>query len=197
MTDLGSLVAQYGYIGIFFVLVLGIIGLPLPDEVLLTYVGYSVYLGRMSLKYSIFIAILGSIIGISISYLLGKKLGIPFIKRFGPKLRIKEKNIIWAQNKYKKYGGIFLLFGYFIPGVRHITAYLAGISNYRYSYFAIFAYLGAVIWASAFIILGTILGDNWEIIERIFYHASKAFWILLFIVLLFIYIIRSKKKSKT
>jgi membrane protein DedA with SNARE-associated domain len=73
------------------ILILGIVGLPLPDEVLLTYVGYNVFSGRMSLHYSLLVAILGLIIGISISYILGKKLGLPFIKRFALRVHITEK----------------------------------------------------------------------------------------------------------
>ena len=44
----GNLVVNYGYLAIFIVLFLGIVGLPIPDEVLLTYVGYNVFLGRLS-----------------------------------------------------------------------------------------------------------------------------------------------------
>lgn len=181
MTQMESLVEHYGYLIIFIVLILGIVGLPMPDEVFLTYVGYNVFLGKMSLSYALLIAMLGAIIGISISYLLGHKLGLPFIRRFGPKVKISEKNINWVQKRFHKYGGLFLLSGYFLPGVRHVTAYVAGITTYRYLYFAIFAYLGAVIWVSFFIMLGNILGSNWEIITHYFSHISRMLWILLFI----------------
>ncbi|WBX81585.1 DedA family protein [Virgibacillus salarius] len=196
MSDLGSFVAHYGYIGIFIVLILGIIGLPIPDEFLLTYVGYSVFAGRMSLSLSLLVAILGSVIGISISYFLGQKLGLPFIKRFGPKVHITEKNITWVQHSFRKFGGFFLLTGYFIPRVRHITAYMAGITSYRYLYFSIFAYIGAMIWVSTFIFLGMILGNNWEVIKHVFLHSTKIFWIMLFIIILYIYGKRWAKKRE-
>ncbi|API92161.1 alkaline phosphatase [Virgibacillus pantothenticus] len=194
MSNLASFITHYGYIGIFIILVLGIIGLPLPDEVLLTYVGYNVFLGHMSLNLSILVAILGSMIGISISYLLGQKLGIPFIKRFGPKLHIKEKNLRWAQKSFNKYGGIFLICGYFIPGIRHIAAYIAGICNYHYLRFAAFAYIGSIIWASTFIILGIILGNHWEYIAKISSHASKIIW--LFILGIFFFVLWKKYRNK-
>lgn len=194
MSNLASFITHYGYIGIFLILVLGIIGLPLPDEVLLTYVGYNIFLGHMSLHLSILVAILGSMIGISISYLLGQKLGIPFIRRFGPKFYIQEKNLQWAQNRFDKYGGIFLICGYFIPGVRHIAAYIAGISNYHYLRFAAFAYTGSIIWASTFIILGIILGNHWEYIAKISSLTSKAIW--LFILGIFFFVIFKKYRNK-
>ena len=36
-------IAQYGYLGIFFLLIFGIVGLPVPDEWLLVLSGYLVF----------------------------------------------------------------------------------------------------------------------------------------------------------
>ncbi len=196
MTHLESLVEHYGYFIIFIVLILGIVGLPMPDEIFLTYVGYNVFLGKMSLYYALLIAMVGAIIGISISYLLGQKLGLPFIRRFGPRVKISEKNIDWVHTRFHKYGGVFLLSGYFLPGVRHITAYIAGITTYRYLYFAFFAYLGAVIWVSSFIMLGNILGSNWVIITHYLPQFSKIMWILFFIWLVYFFISHRAPKKK-
>ena len=60
-----------------------------------------------------------------------------------------------------KFGPFLLIIGYFIPGVRHVTAYLAGINKYSYKKFALFAYLGAMTWCFTFITLGKALGENW------------------------------------
>lgn len=39
--DLGfEWITHYGYVAIFVLLMLGIVGLPVPDEALLTFVGY-------------------------------------------------------------------------------------------------------------------------------------------------------------
>lgn len=72
------LIEHFGYFGIFIALIGGIIGLPLPDEVLLTFVGFNVYEGRMSYLPSILFALIGTCVGISLSYFLGMKLGMPF-----------------------------------------------------------------------------------------------------------------------
>lgn len=194
MINLGTFIEHYGYIAIFIILLLGIIGLPLPDEILLTYVGYHVFLGTMSLKYSLITAIIGSIIGISISYLLGLKLGLPFIRRFGPKLKITEKRIEWAQNSFKAYGGFFLIVGYFLPGIRHITAYLAGMTTYRYFSFTLFASIGAIIWTTTFILLGVFLGNNWTIVGNVFHQTSKIIWIAFLALLIYFYIRANRAK---
>ncbi|MFP3126336.1 hypothetical protein OH784_27380 [Ectobacillus funiculus] len=63
---------HYGYMGIFGVLVLGIIGLPIPDEVLMTFVGYLIWKGQLHYLPTVLTSILGSFLGMSISYLIGR-----------------------------------------------------------------------------------------------------------------------------
>ena len=195
MNDLGNLIANYGYIGIFIILVLGIVGLPIPDEVLLTYVGYNIFIGRMSWIGAILAALAGALIGISISYLLGKKLGLPFLRRFGPKVHITENKIDWTQSYFEKHGGLLLMFGYFLPGIRHITAYIAGIADFRFGKFAIFAYLGAILWVNVFIMLGILLGDNWTVIETILHDTTKIAVIVICVAALLFFYFRYRKKK--
>lgn len=195
MEHWGTLISHYGYLSIFLVLIFGIIGLPVPDEVLLTYVGFNTYLGRMSLGLSILIAFLGAMIGISISYVLGAKLGEPFLRRFGPKLYIKERTIERTHTLFDKIGGVILFIGYFIPGVRHVTAYIAGILGYQFKYFTLFAYLGALVWVTTFITLGHVLGTHWMRIEYYFSHYVWMFWALVIILVVVVWAIIRRRKS--
>ena len=43
METIAYWVTQYGYAGMFVLLLLAIVGLPVPDETLLTFTGYSIY----------------------------------------------------------------------------------------------------------------------------------------------------------
>ena len=70
-------IATYGYAGIFFLLILGIVGLPVPDETLMTYTGFLVYKGTLNFAPALAAAYFGSVAGITISYWLGRKLGLP------------------------------------------------------------------------------------------------------------------------
>lgn len=164
MQHLNHLIEHYGYFGIIIALVGGIIGLPIPDEVLLTYVGYNVFEGKMSYLPSLLSAFAGACGGISLSYFLGVKLGLPFLIKFGPKLHITEEKVSRTRKLFLKFGPFLLFVGFFIPGVRHITAYLAGINGYSYRRFALFAYSGAVTWCFSFITLGKVLGKNWILV---------------------------------
>ena len=54
-------VSQYGYAALFALLVLGIVGLPIPDETLLTFAGYLAYRNDLRLSLTLLVGILGSL----------------------------------------------------------------------------------------------------------------------------------------
>ncbi|MBM7654368.1 DedA family protein [Neobacillus cucumis] len=194
MGHLNHLIEHFGYLGIIIALVGGIIGLPIPDEVLLTYVGYNVFAGKLVYLPSLVCAYFGASIGITLSFILGIVLGAPFLHKFGPKLHISETKIDRTKKLFNKYGPLLLLIGFFIPGVRHITAYLAGINNYSYKKFALFAYLGALLWCFTFITLGRLLGGNWVYVGMYFSRYS-IYIIALFVLGVLLYFSYKRKRK--
>ncbi|HCQ02914.1 MAG TPA: hypothetical protein DIT99_20485, partial [Candidatus Latescibacteria bacterium] len=61
-------VMQYGYIGIFVLLLLGVFGLPVPDEILLAFAGYLIFKGDLQFIPTLASACVGAMCGISLSY---------------------------------------------------------------------------------------------------------------------------------
>lgn len=164
-------ITQYGYVAIFSLLVLGIVGLPVPDETLLTFAGYLVYQGRLQILPTFLAALLGSMCGISVSYLLGYTAGYHLIKKYGRWIHITPDRLNYAHEWFERLGKFALTFGYYIPGVRHLTAYVAGASKLEFPVFAAFGYGGAVLWTTTFIVLGYVLGERWERIAGEVHHA--------------------------
>lgn len=159
-------ITQYGYAAIFSLLVLGIVGLPVPDETLLTFTGYLVFTGHLSPVPAFLSACAGSASGITISYMLGRTFGLKLIHRYGKYLRITEEHIVKAHAWFARVGHWGLTFGYFIPGVRHFTAYAAGMSEVEPHQFALFAYSGSILWTASFISLGYFLGERWHAVQQ-------------------------------
>lgn len=163
-------ITQYGYMGLYIILVVSILGLPTPDESLMTFVGFLSYSGQLNPVLAIFTATIGSITGITIAYFLGRffeERVLAYLKKHVGDERL-EKVLKW----YHRHGGKLLMVGYFIPVVRHLTGYIAGFSHLEYRYFAFYAYLGALVWASFFILLGRSLGSQWETILPILHRYS-------------------------
>jgi len=159
-------ITQYGYLAIFFLLVFGIIGLPIPDETLLTFTGYLVYRGNLSLPLAFATAVAGSASGITISYALGRSFGLAVLHRYGKYLHLTPERLARAHAWFERIGHWALTVGYFIPGVRHLTAYAAGISEVAPHQFALFAYSGSILWVSTFLSLGYFLGERWEAVQK-------------------------------
>jgi membrane protein DedA with SNARE-associated domain len=159
-------ITQYGYVAIFGLLVFGIVGLPVPDETLLTFTGYLVYRGNLSLTLAWVAAVAGSASGITISFVLGRAFGHKVLLRYGRYFHLTEDRLARAHSWFERIGHWALTFGYFIPGVRHLTAYAAGMAEVRPHQFAVFAYTGSVLWVSTFLSLGYFLGERWEAVQK-------------------------------
>ncbi len=163
--DLNSIlnwVSVYGAPALFVLLMLGIVGLPIPDETLLVFSGYLIFKGTLHAPTTWMFAFLGSICGISLSYMIGRKFGMNTVTRYGKYLHITEKQLIRIHGFFLGYGHWTLTFGYYIAGVRHFTAIVAGMSKLEFPIFAIFAWGGAAVWVSTFLAIGYFLGDKWE-----------------------------------
>ncbi|WP_246070546.1 bifunctional DedA family/phosphatase PAP2 family protein [Paenibacillus kobensis] len=157
-----SLLEHYGYGIIFVFLLLEMLALPLPGEMMMGYIGLFVYEHKLNWFLSIASASLGVLIGVTLSYWIGYRLGRPFIVRYGKVIHLTEERLNKLAQWFERYGDKLLFAAYFIPGVRHITGYFCGVTRMPFRRYALFAYTGAVFWASLFISLGKLLGPKWE-----------------------------------
>ena len=158
-------ITRYGYLAIFVLLILGIVGLPIPDETLLTFTGYLIYRRELSMPLAFAAAAAGSASGMTISYTLGRSFGLALLHRFGKHVHLTPERLARAHAWFERIGHWALTVGYFIPGVRHLTAYAAGMTEVAPHQFALFAYSGTVLWVTAFLSLGYFLGERWKVVE--------------------------------
>jgi membrane protein DedA with SNARE-associated domain len=184
-------VSQHGYVGLFSLLVLGIIGLPVPDEWLLTLCGYFVFKTTFRFIPTLTAAFLGSVCGITVSYVLGRTLGTYVLVKYGSKFRITQHEVDRVHRWFGGIGHWTLTFGYFVPGVRHLTAYVAGASKVDVPVFVGFAYAGGFIWSLTFISLGYFLGEKWERISESV-HSAGLFLAGLGVLAVAVYLLKRK-----
>lgn len=199
METMALWVAHYGYIAIFSLLVLGIVGLPVPDEWLLTFAGYLVYKNSLHLWPAFAAALLGSMCGITVSYGLGRSLGLYVIHHYNKFFRITQEDLNKVHAWFDRFGTWMLLVGYFIPGVRHLTAVVAGTSGLQYLHFSIFAYSGALIWVATFIALGYCLGEKWaQVLGQIEKHSEICAWVaIVFLTIFLIHWFRKRRSAES
>ena len=153
-------VTDYGYFGIFFLLIFGIIGLPVPDEWLLVISGYLAFKDVLGFFPTVAIAALGSASGLTVSYVLGRTSGDYVVRRYGRWLSIDDQKVLRAQQWFHNLGRWVLVVGPFIPGVRNLMGYVAGATKLRMHVFVRFAYLGALISSATFVTFGYFVGRH-------------------------------------
>jgi membrane protein DedA with SNARE-associated domain len=175
MESLLSWLSQYGYAGLFGLLLLGIVGLPVPDETLLVFSGYLISTGRLQPLLTFLAGFAGSVCGISLSYTIGRTLGHRVVLRYGRFLHVTEPRIDRVHRWFRRAGDWLLMIGYFIPGVRHFTALVAGMSELEYPTFARFAYAGAAIWVATFLLVGYFVGEHWRDAMSLIHRYTLAF----------------------
>ena len=191
---LSTWLVQHGSIALFILLTLGIVALPVPEETLLVITGILMRKGVLNTPPTLVAAYAGSIFGISSSYVLGRSLGYYFIKTYGGWIGLTEQRLQQAHNWFERFGKWTLLIGYFIPGVRHFTGLSAGMSYLDYRQFALFAYIGAMIWVSLFLSIGYFFGNYCLVLcENLKFTDSLLIAVSLLLIMAFI-LYRLKKQ---
>jgi membrane protein DedA with SNARE-associated domain len=153
-------VSQYGYVAIFSLLVASI-ALPVPDDALLVFAGSLVSRGELALIPTIFSAFLGSLCGVTVSYALGRWFGVRLVDRLGRFVHADGATLTSARNWYRRRGKYTVFFGYFVPGLRHVAAFVAGSSLLPLPVFARLAYPGGLLWSVSMVAIGYLLGEEW------------------------------------
>jgi len=187
---------EYGYLVLFIGLLLEFVALPFPGETTMAYAGYLSYLGSLDFGWLLIMAFLGTTIGMTITYFIGLRAGLPFVNRFGKWIFLSPRKLEKTRKWFSKYGHNLILIGYFIPGVRHFTGYFSGLNALPFRKFALYAYSGALFWVILFISVGRIFGPQWQVA----FHLAEMYslWIVggVIIIALTFIAYRFRKKAR-
>ncbi|WP_068781324.1 DedA family protein [Paenibacillus sp. GM2] len=153
-------ITQYGYAAILVLLALGIVGLPIPDETLMLFVGYLASEHILNYFLAIIISFIGSVTGMAITYVIGRRVGSAIIEKCGKWVGLTPKRYDKVKNWFNKYGAWTIVFAYFIPGIRHVSGYMSGISHLPFRKYIVFCCTGALVWTILFISLGYFIGGR-------------------------------------
>jgi len=189
-------VAEHGYGALFLLMALGVVGLPIPDETILVFAGYLIGRGTLHPAGAFFAALAGAWTGISGSYLLGRTLGVGAVHRYGKYIHFTEARLANVHRWFDRIGHWMLVVGYYIAGVRHFTAVVAGMSKLEFPTFMAYAWTGGALWVATFLTLGYYLGENWEPIAELVHRYVLLGSLVLIAVAIVGYFVW-KKRAKT
>lgn len=192
-----QLFAQYGYLVLLIGLPLDAIALPIPPgNTTLTYTGYLSFKGILDLFPAMAAAFGGSAVGMTVTYVIGYKIGTPVIERYGKWLFLKPEYLEKTRKYYEKYGNVLLTVSFFMPGLRQFIGYFVGIIRIPYRIFALYAYLGAALWVLVFVGIGYIFGEQWQYVFLLVEEYLKYIFIGLCAVLILFVFIRWRRRIR-
>lgn len=145
---LNSLVTQLGYLAIFVLVGVESVGIPLPGETAL--IAAAIYAGsthKLSIAAVIGTAAAAAIIGDNIGYSVGRRGGLPFLRRY---LHVGEARIKLGRYLFMTYGAKVVFVGRFVAILRTYAAFLAGTMRMPRRRFFAFNAGGAIVWATAY-----------------------------------------------
>lgn len=134
---------------------------PIPSEVILPVAGYLVSIGQLNFLLVVALATLGSVIGTLIAYSIGYFLGRAAILRYGRYIRMNEGHLKTAEKWFARYGNITVLFCQFVPLIRTLVPFPAGIAEMKLWKFVGFSLIGIVIWDTILVYIGYYVGKNY------------------------------------
>jgi membrane protein DedA with SNARE-associated domain len=177
--SLREFVGDYGYWAVALALLCENAGLPVPGEttlLLASFLAFSQH--KLHLGWIIVVATCAATLGDNIGYLLGQYGGRPLLDRYQGLFRIPPRSVKNAEGMFERYGPAAIFFARFIFGMRVFAGPLAGVLRMRWRPFAVFNFLGAVVWVSCVATAGYLFGRHW----RALFQAVRSFNIAVLII---------------
>jgi len=165
-----EILSQYGYLGIFLLILVENIFPPIPSEVILTFGGFLTTYTKMNVWLVILFSTLGSFLGAILLYYFGRILTPERMNRLlasrpARLLRLKQEDVRKAEGWFLRHGGRAVFFCRFVPIVRSMISIPAGSARMRLRTFLPLTLAGTLIWNTVLVFLGRFMGDAWEVIE--------------------------------
>jgi len=168
MPDLTPLISQWGYAAIFLIVLLGNLGLPVPEETVLTVSGYLVWQGRLEPIKLVVVAVTSAAIGDNSAYWLGRRYGRLALSRW---VGIRPERIAWMQGFVRRHGMLAVFLARFVVGLRVMAGPLAGSTGMSPARFFIANLAGAAVYVPIAVAVGYAigygLGDRIERLRRL------------------------------
>ena len=195
-----SIMEQFGYLGVFLLIAIENIFPPIPSEVVLLFGGFMTTYTGLNVVTMIIAATLGSLVGAIVLYYIGKIFNKERLKKIvsgkvGKILRLKAEDIEKADKWFDEKGNKTVFFCRFIPIVRSLISIPAGMSEMPMGKFLIYTIAGSTIWNTVLLVMGSIVGENWENMLNIFDQYSHITLIVLVIIFIVACVIFYNKKT--
>ena len=161
MFDLTTLIQTVGYIGLAGIIFAEsglFFGFFLPGDSLLFTAGFLASQGYLNIWILVPLTTAAAILGDSVGYWFGKKVG-PMIFKKSDSFWFSDERAKDAARFFERHGAKSLILARFIPAVRTFTPIVAGVARMEYKTFLTYNIIGGILWGACVPILGYFLGN--------------------------------------
>ncbi len=180
-----------GLAGVFILMALESALIPIPSEVVMVFTGFLVQRGKFTLIEATLAGTLGNVLGSVAAYILGYKVGRPFIIKYGKYMLLSKEHVAMAEDFFSKHGNLAIFAGRLMPAIRTVISFPAGLARMKFIQLVVLTFLGSLPWNLALTYIGMMLGEQWNVIEKFSLYIDLAGVIA--IILFTFYILKSKK----
>jgi membrane protein DedA with SNARE-associated domain len=173
-------IGSSGYFGIFILMALESFNIPMPSEIIMPFAGFLAVKKELLFWWIVVFGSLGNLTGSILNYFFGYFGGRAFLIRFGKYFLVHEKDLMRADNWFKKFGNSVVFFGRMLPVIRTFISLPAGIAEMNFGKFILFTFLGVIPWNIMLTYFGFYLGEKWSILEAWFH---KLDWVILVLIM--------------
>jgi membrane protein DedA with SNARE-associated domain len=153
---------------------------PIPSEIVLPLAGFTASQGSLSLTAVLICTTLGSLVGAAALYLLGRRLGLDRLRRAADKMPLTDpEDVDRTDAWFDRHGSKAVFFGRMIPIFRSLISVPAGVNRMRVPTFVAFTLVGSLVWNTALVLAGYLLGEQWHRVES---SVGVLQWVVLAVV---------------
>ena len=164
---------QYGYLAIFFGILLESFGIPAPGATLLVAGALFSSLGGFEIQWVLLLGFCAAVIGDNIGYAIGRYAGRPAVWKYGGFVFLSKERVHKIENLFARHGGTIVIVARFVDGLRQFNGIIAGLSHMDWKRFFLFNATGAALWVGVWGTVAYLLGSRLGMILTVLGHLEK------------------------
>ena len=163
---ISAYIEHFTYVGLFVVLMLCGLGLPIPEDVALLAGGYLVHRGITRYPITLAVSLLGVVVGDNSLYFMGRRFGSGLVRYFSLGRPGAQHQIARIEAFMQRHGHRAIFYARFLAGLRALVYLSAGSFGVKPSVFLFYDLLGALISVPIVVTLGYVFGQQIEWVVR-------------------------------
>ncbi|MGN6379437.1 MAG: DedA family protein [Gaiellales bacterium] len=159
--------SRYGYLAVFFPVMLELVGIPFPSETILLAAGATASLSRLNLLAVMALGLAAAVIGALLGYLIGHAVGKRLLGWTVRRGFLRQHHLDRVDGFFSRHGGKTLVLARFLPGVRIPTFWMAGAGSMPVRRFMAWNVVGATLWVVTVTLAGYVFAGSVGALDQV------------------------------